>query len=307
MKRNGFDRIIFALITGWVVLSFSCTEGQGGGRGEMGVSGAPSTLESRVAPPSAGAEKVASNVGAELAPEPQPPKTRPQGVQPLIIRSADLSAEVDDVSSVAAEITRIAESAGGYILSSNAYKSEGERENLILTLKVPSDRFFEALDRIRKAIGAVESETISGEDFTEEYVDLESRLKSLEATYNRLLDMLRIAKNAKEALEVNRALDEVTQQLEQVKGRMRYLRESAAMSTIIVRLRSTAKVLPQVKTEKWSPAHTLKTAFAFSLDSLKALSTLVIWVVAGFWYLIVAAIAVVAFRYFRTRPSRVKA
>jgi hypothetical protein len=302
--------VLFALgvIGGTVSIALSCTSGQKGGGGAPAPAGI-ATLESRVAPSSSAvgdASLAVRDIARASQPKETRPGARPPGVQPLIIRSADLTAEVNNVSSVASEITRIAETSGGYVLSSNAFKTEGERENLDITLKVPSDRFFDTLARIKQAIGVVESERISGEDVTEEYVDLESRLTSLETTYKRLLDLLRLAKNAKEALDVSQALDQVTQQLEQVKGRMRYLRESAAMSTIVVHLRSAAKVLPAVKTEEWSPAHTLKTAFAFSVDSLKGLSSLVIWVVAGFWYIIVIVVAFAVFRATRKRPTPAK-
>lgn len=102
---------------------------------------------------------------------------------------------------------------------------------------------------------------------------------------------------------MNQALDQVTQQLEQVKGRMRFLRESAEMSTIHVHLRSLAKVLPTVKTEKWAPLHTLKSAFAFSLDSLKAVVSVLIWAIAGFWYLFAVALFLLGIRARRRTAS----
>lgn len=166
-------------LAGWVSIGLSCV-----GSGTL-MKSRGTTLEAPVysaGSPGVAESRIASDEAMRGGSPPGIPRIRPSGVQPIVIRTADITAEVEDVASIAREITRIAESMEGYVLSSSAFKTEGERENVEITLKVPSHRFFESLERIKKAIGEVQSERISGEDVTEEYVDLEARLASLEAT-----------------------------------------------------------------------------------------------------------------------------
>ncbi|HPD42084.1 MAG TPA: DUF4349 domain-containing protein, partial [Anaerolineae bacterium] len=96
----------------------------------------------------------------------------------------------------------------------------------------------------------------SGQDVTDEYVDLQSRLGNLEATRDRIRTFLDQAQTVDEALRVNEQLAAVEAQIEQVKGRMVYLRERSAYSTITVQLDPELPSAPEVTpvpTPTWSP------------------------------------------------------
>ncbi|MGH8103114.1 MAG: DUF4349 domain-containing protein [bacterium] len=231
----------------------------------------------------------------------EPPDILPQ----MIIRTANITAEADDVSKTTAEITRVAQSFGGYVLGSTSQSSEGTRESVDITLKVPADRFFPAIEKVKSLCETIFSVSVTGEDVTQEYVDLQSRLKSLESTYDRLTQLLKLAKKASEALEISDAIDRVTERIEQAKGRMEYLRKSSRYSTIEVHLSSHVEVLPTPRTEQWALSNTAKQALAFSLNSLKSITAILIWLVVGFWYVVPVVLAWLVFRRPR-KPSPAK-
>lgn len=99
-----------------------------------------------------------------------------------------------------------------------------------------STRFNEALQALRDLAVDVKSESTSGQDVTEEYVDLEARLRNLEASETQLLDLMKQAGTVEEILKVQQQLVNTREQIEQIKGRMQYLQESSALAYISVSL-----------------------------------------------------------------------
>jgi hypothetical protein len=153
----------------------------------------------------------------------------------LIIRTGNMALVVDDVARVLEDITGLASSFDGYVVSSNSWK-EGERLAGNIAIRVPAARFDEAVQTIRGLAVEVTSESTSGQDVTEEYVDLNSKLKNLEASEAQLLKLMEQAGKVEEILQVQRELTSTRGEIEQTKGRMQYLEKSAAMSLIQVSL-----------------------------------------------------------------------
>jgi hypothetical protein len=116
---------------------------------------------------------------------------------------------------------------------------------------VPSEEFENALRRLRGLAIKVLDESASGTDVSDQYVDLQSRLRNLEATEAQIRTFLDKAKTVKEALEVNQELSEVTGEIEEIKGKLNYLKERAAYSTITVQLE------PEVPTPTVTPTPTI--------------------------------------------------
>lgn len=175
----------------------------------------------------------------------------------MIIKSAEINLLVEQTDVAIDRLTQIVADYGGYIISSREWYTDWYGENFkhsTYTFAVPVDQFERALGRLRGIAIRVLNEQASGEDVTEEFVDLESRLRNLEATRDRIRTFLEQAKTVDEALEVNRELSEIDSQIEETKGRMNYLAGRAAYSTI------TATLEPQlpdfVPTETPTPTPT---------------------------------------------------
>jgi hypothetical protein len=172
-------------------------------------------------------------------------------VERMIIKNADLSLQVENVRESEAAVSAQVAALGGYVVRVEINGTD-ERMTANMTFRVPAERFDEALTGVQGLAKKVLSRTVSGDDVTEEFVDLRARLGNLEATRDRLRNLLEQAVEVADALEVNRALTEVQGQIEQIRGRMEYLQQSAALSTINVYL-SPVPVTPIVTQGSWQP------------------------------------------------------
>ena len=145
----------------------------------------------------------------------------------LVIRTATVRALVQDVNVAETRVRELAEGRGGFVLSSEASGEDNQRTATV-SFKVPAERFDEALSEVGKLALKVDSLRVEGQDVTDEYVDLESRLRNLRAVETRLLQFLNDANRTEDALAVNAQLTDIQGQIEQAQGRIAYLKQSAA-------------------------------------------------------------------------------
>jgi len=167
-------------------------------------------------------------------------------VQPKIIKSAAVSIEVakGTFEESMVKVTKTAESMGGYVSNTESYSDEeGNLTSGRIVIRVPGEKFNTAIDDIKKA-GELKSISISGQDVTQEYVDLESRLKNYEAQEKVLLDLMNKSTNVKDSIEVQRELSNVQGEMEVIKGRMNYLNNLVGFSTIDVYIAEPSVVPP---------------------------------------------------------------
>ncbi|MDN5274020.1 DUF4349 domain-containing protein [Chloroflexus sp. MS-CIW-1] len=245
-----------------------------------GVSGAPA-IEQRSAGYSTGGMPVEQATGDATA------------VDRLIIKTASLALEVPDVAAVERALRQRVEALGGFVVSVQTYGTGAEQRSTVV-LRVPVERFEALLSDIEGLAHKVLKRSVSGDDVTEEYVDLESRLRNLEATNTRLLDLLARAQTVEEALKVNQALTDIQGQIEWTKGRMQYLEQSAAMSTITVELVPVPPPTPVIAEDGWQPLEVARIALRRLIELGQNLANVVIvllvwtpvWlpvVLLGFW------------------------
>jgi hypothetical protein len=203
----------------------------------------------------------------------------------LIIRNASLDIVVRDTEDAVEQVDALAEELGGFVIESNLNEyQQGMRA--YLRLRVPAESLDTALERIRDLAMEVRRENVSGQDVTEEYVDLQSRMRHLEATEERLLTFMAEAEDTEAALEVYDRLQTIQADIEQVKGRMQYLEESAAMATITLDITPSELAQP-IQVGGWQPRGTLRNAFEslirvfqFLVDALIVIVVLVVPILA---------------------------
>lgn len=203
----------------------------------------------------------------------------------MIIRTVELVMYVDDVDASFEEIQALAEGVGGYVASANSWH-QGEHLRARLTIRVPARELDSALDKIKDLATEVESESTSGEDVTEEYTDLEARLRNLEATEEELRELLTTVRQrtgkAEDILAVHRELTSIRGQIEQIKGRMQYLEQMSSLATVHIEL--TPDVLSQPLTVgRWEPRGTAASA-------VRALIEIVRFVVDAGIYLVILGV-----------------
>jgi hypothetical protein len=173
----------------------------------------------------------------------------------MIIENAEITVVVSDVEARMAEIQVMARELGGHVVSSNLYKSyrnNVEAPEATLTIRVPSGDLNTALGKIKEGSVEVQNESRSGEDVTAQYVDLQSRLKNLEAAEAQLNQIMKDATETEDVVNIFNQLVYYREQIELVKGQMKYLEESAALSAITIRLIAEETIRP-LEIGGWKP------------------------------------------------------
>jgi len=225
------------------------------------------------------------------------------GFDRRVVKTAELGLRVKDVRESAAEAQRLAARSGGSILESRIY-DDGGGTYADLVLSVPSERFEGTLDELRDLGREVTTDAISGEDVTEEFVDLESRERNLLAAEESLLRLYDRAERVEDTLDVGAELTEVRGQIEEVQGRMQYLENRTAFSSISLHVEPTQPVAVAATRPDWDPSTVAGGAWAASLNVLQAIATAVISaVVFGWWLVPLLALGLVLWRRRRSRSA----
>jgi hypothetical protein len=199
----------------------------------------------------------------------------------MIVRTAEMRIVVADTTKAVDTVTKSVEAMGGFVSGSNIWR-EGELLRATLKLRVPADKLTSTLASIRTLATRVDNETIASEDVSQEYVDLESQVRNLEATEAELRELLVVArKNSRKAadvLEVHEQLTMIRGQIEQAKGRMRYLSQVTALSQISLDVLPDAIAKPVVEAG-WQPFVIAKDAMRALVGALQSMATVGIWLV----------------------------
>jgi len=220
----------------------------------------------------------------------------------MIVRTGEMSLVVVDVVSTRDEIAELAVRFDGYVVSSQI---SGEEQDLRgwISIRVPDEKFEQALAELGELAVRVKSESTDSRDVTEEYVDLESRLKNAEATESQYLALLEKAE-VEETIRIYELLHQVRGEIEQIKGRMRYLERTSSMSLIEVRLEPEATAKPLVRAG-WSAVEALKSAVRGIVVFGQWLGTIAIWLLI-FIPVWGAIFGIVYWRLRKRRISRAK-
>lgn len=226
----------------------------------------------------------------------------------LIIRTGDLSIVVTDTEEAIAQITAMVEANGGWVVSSSLYQYSETAKTGDITVRVPSAGYTSAMEAVKGMALEVTHESSSGQDVTDEYVDLSSRLANLEATAARVRNFLDESKNVEEALAVNQELSRLEGDIEVIKGRMQYLSQSASFSTISVHLTPDEASQP-IEVAGWRPQGVAKDAVEALVDALQGIANFLIWFVIFILpvLLIIGVPIWLVIRFFRRRRQRRKA
>jgi len=208
----------------------------------------------------------------------------------MIVKNADLRLMVTDTDVAIDRSMQIVGDAGGYIVSSRVWYQDYYGNNLkyaSITIGVPVDEFETVMRRLRGLAVRVLDENATGEDVTDQYVDLQSQLVNLEATRARIQEFLKDAKTVEEALRVNQELTNIEAQIEQIKGRMNFLTDRSAFSTITINLEPEFPVLTPTPTSTprptatpipWKPADTFNDAKGTLTVVYQGIANFLIWV-----------------------------
>jgi len=176
----------------------------------------------------------ASGQGSIIVVEPVLPAT---GEGEKIIRTANVSLEVEDGKEAFKKASLICQELGGYLASSNFYKDKEGRQGGTITMRIPKDQFLIALDRIN-SLGKVESSYANSQDISQEYANLNTQLGTAMIVYNKMLEALQKRQvSIPEAMRLESELTPIRKRIEDLKNKVEYLNNAVSFTTITVNFR----------------------------------------------------------------------
>lgn len=204
----------------------------------------------------------------------------------LVIKNADLTIVVKDPVGKMQSISTMAESMGGFVVSSStgeSYLSDGITKvpEGSIVIRIPAEKLEEALKEIKAEAVEVRNETQSGQDVTKEYTDVQSQLKNLEATEKKLTEIMDEATRTEDVLAVFNQLTQIRGQIEVLKGQMQYYEQAAALSAVSVRLIADRATQP-IEIAGWQPQGEARDAVQALVDFFQNFVSFLIWLAIFF-------------------------
>jgi hypothetical protein len=161
------------------------------------------------------------------------------------------------------------------------------------TIRVPTDKYREAVEEIKKLATLVLSEQESGDDVTDQFVDLEARLKAARAEEAQYLEILKTARTIEDTLAVTERLANVRARIEQMDGQMRHLDDRTSYATLSVTMTEDTRI--EAPTKTWDPGETVRMATRALIETLQGLADALIAFGIFFIGLVLPVLLVLAF------------
>ena len=280
MKRSLFILIIL------VLLLTACAAGAPASRMEPAISvappvGAPVELSKSMEAPAAVPQSNIASDSAGSSGVVSPGTARPAQDR-VVIQTVNMSLVVKDPQAKMLEIGALAKRLGGFVVSSNlSMISISENVKVpdgTIDIRVPAKDLDAALNEIKTEVVEVQSENRSGQDVTDQYVDLQSQLKAKQAAADKLYEIMQKTEKADETLLVFNQLTQVQSEIEVLKGQINYYDQAATLSSISVRLVAEQSAQPIV-IAGWRPQGVARQAAQALIDFFQNFATFLIWLV----------------------------
>ncbi len=182
----------------------------------------------------------------------------------MVIQTADLRVSVADTVLAMNETSALAKRLGGYVVSSDRYttsNNSGTYTRTNIYIRVPAEKLEEAMEAVRQmsATGkdGILNESLSGEDVTSDFVDSSARLRNLKAAEEQLVKLMENTEDLEATMLVFKQLTETRSQIEVLEGHIKYLTESAALSSLSVEFVAEASLQP-IQIGGWKPEGVVK-------------------------------------------------
>lgn len=237
-------------------------------------------------------ETVETTETAETAETAKTAKTAEKAERKLI-KEGRVEFETDDLNSTRESIFEAVKKYKGYVSSDQEFKSPGRKSNTVI-IRVPAHNFDNLLSDATQGVKRFESKEINVKDVTEEFLDIQARLKTKKELEQRFIDLLKVAKNVTEILEIEKQIGELRSDIESIEGRLKYLQNRVSFSTLTM---SFYETIPN----ETAFGQKFKNALRNGWDNL-------IWLFVGLtniWTFILIAVAIViGIRVYRKRKKQ---
>ncbi len=218
-----------------------------------------------------------------------------------VIQNASLELKVEDVPRAYQDAAQVALDEGGLVLDSSLSPSQ-DKPDATLTLRVPAATYEDALKKLAALAIHVDSQTSNAQDVTDQYTDLQARLRSAQAVEDRYLDLLNKANTIDDILKVQDRLAPVRTEIEQLQGQINVMDNLSANATIKVHLYSETPPAPSKGGP--DPLSAAAAGWSSSLVFLKAIATGLLVTSAFLWWLAPMLVVAVGIAFVVTRSRR---
>lgn len=186
----------------------------------------------------------------------------------MIIHNAKLSVKVKELNKAQSNIEKKVDQFGGYIVESNVYQEDDQTSSGTMTVRIPEKNFEKFLLEAEGEASEILERNVTGQDVTEQYVDLESRVKSKRAVEARLLEFMSNAQKTDDLLKISDDLATIQEEIEVMVGKMKYLKNQTSFSTIELTMYENRVVVPEIESKELNTWEKTKKQFATSTNSL---------------------------------------
>ncbi|ADL13393.1 DUF4349 domain-containing protein [Acetohalobium arabaticum] len=152
-----------------------------------------------------------------------------------IIKEANLNLERNDLAEAYEEVQELVKKYNGYIIDSHQWQNNNQKKYYRYTLRIPQQNFDSAIAGL-KDLGKLKDERFTGRDVTREYIDLKARLSNFKAQEERYLELLDQAKDVEDILKIEKELNRVRTEIEQLEGQLKYYDNRVDLATINVQI-----------------------------------------------------------------------
>lgn len=200
----------------------------------------------------------------------------------MVIFNVDMTIVIPDPQAKMDQITAMAELLGGFVVSMNMYQTSlfegGTAPEGYVSIRVPADKLESALGQIKANVVEVRSEVRSGQDVTASYVDLKSRLSAMEDARDQLKTIMDAATKTEDVLSVFSQLQYYNEQIEMIKGQMKYYEEASSFSLVNISLIAEQTIQP-LEIGPWTPKGAAQDAYKALINFLRNFVEFMIWLV----------------------------
>ncbi|MYL32269.1 DUF4349 domain-containing protein [Pontibacillus yanchengensis] len=211
----------------------------------------------------------------------------------MIIYNADISIKTREYNPFYQKLEQLIQKHKGYIVNSSVNKGDNEKTNATVKLRVPKENFYPFVNGLSPISGSITNKDISGRDVTEDYVDLESRLKAKQKVEERLLSFMDQAEETEQLLQVSKDLERVQEEIEVIQGKMNYLENQSDYSTVTLHIQETKVVVSNSESNDLQTWTKTKQAFHQSVDGLQKFLSFLTVALIGYSPIIILLLLVV--------------
>lgn len=200
--------------------------------------------------------------------------------QRVVLKNATLSITVKDTQAKLNEIAAMASEMGGWVVTSNTSKQRAANGQDLtygnITVRIPADKLDTALGRVKDAVVSVDNENVTGQDVTQQYVDMSSRLKNLEVAEQQLQTLMDRATKVEDVLAIYNQLVSTRGEIESIKGQLQYFDEAAAFSSIQITLSPELPGVVEQQAAGWTLGKTIENALGALVSVVQSVVDVVV-------------------------------